>query len=98
LPQTPPASKPVTAPAKVHPLIGLAVFSADGTKLGAVNSVASGADGKVTAIHIKTGTFLGFGGKLVAIPDGKFTRKGENVQLGMTAEEVSALPEVKGQI
>ena len=104
LPQTTPAQKstitPRTekSPAKAHPLIGRAVFSADGNKLGSVNSVATGSDGKVAAIHIKTGSFLGFGGKLVAIPEGKFTQNGECVQLGMSAEEVSKLPEVKGQI
>ena len=74
-----------------------AVFSSDGTKLGNVQSVVTAPDGKVTAIHIKSGGFLGFGGKLVAIPEGKFTRSGENVQLGMTAEEVSKLPETKEQ-
>jgi hypothetical protein len=41
--------------------------------------------------------FLGLGGKLVAIPDGKFTRTGADIQLGMTAGEVSKLPEVKDQ-
>ena len=89
--------KSVTAPAKANPMIGLAVFSSDGTKLGNVQNVVSAPDGKVTAIHIKSGGFLGFGGKLVSIPEGKFTRSGENVQLGMTAEEVSKLPETKEQ-
>jgi len=113
MPQTGPATRPTdpmerpaiaprsgdksaTAPAK-NPLIGLTVFSSDGNKLGSVHSVSAAPDGKVKAIHIKTGGFLGFGGKLVAIPDGKFTRAGENVQLGMTSEEVSKLPEVKEQ-
>jgi biotin carboxyl carrier protein len=71
---TPRADKSVTAPAKVHPLIGLAVFSADGNNLGSVHSVATDSDGKIAAIHIKTGSFLGMGGKLVAIPEDKFTR------------------------
>ena len=93
---TPRADKSVTPPAKVHPLIGQSVFSAHGYNLGSVHSVATDADGKVAAIHIKTGSFLGIGGKLVAIPEGKFTRSGVNVRLGMTAEEVSKLPEVKG--
>ena len=107
LPPTGPAQKPATtprpndksatAPAKANPMIGLAVFSSDGNKLGSVQSVVTTPDGKVTALHIKTGGFLGFGGKLVAIPEGKFTRTGENVQLGMTAEEVSKLPEAKEQ-
>jgi hypothetical protein len=89
--------KSVTAPVKVNPLIGLAVFSSDGSKLGSVHSVSAAPDGKVKAINIKTGGFLGIGGKLVAIPDGKFTRAGDNVQLGMSADEVSKLPEVKDQ-
>ena len=89
--------KSVTAPAKVNPLIGLAVFSSDGSKLGSVHSVSEAPDGKVKAINFKTGGFLGIGGKLVAIPEGKFTRAGDNVQLGMTADEVSKLPEVKEQ-
>ena len=82
---------------KVNPLIGLAVFSSDGSKLGNVHSVNAEPDGKVKAIHLKTGGFLGIGGKLVAIPEGKFTRSGENIQLGMTSDEVSKLPEVKEQ-
>jgi hypothetical protein len=89
--------KSATAPAKVNPLVGLTVFSSDGNKLGTVHSVSAAPDGKVKAIHIKTGGFLGIGGKLVAIPDGKFTRSGENIQLGMTADEVSKLPAVKEQ-
>jgi hypothetical protein len=96
---TPPApsNRSTTAPGKANPLVGLAVFSADGSKLGAVQSVDAEPDGKVKAIRIKTGGFLGFGGKLVAIPDGKFTKTGDNLQLSMTADEVSKLPEVKEQ-
>jgi len=93
-PATRPADKSATAP-KANPLIGLAVFSSDGSRLGTVQAVSAEPDGKVKAIHIKTGGFLGFGGKMVAIPEGKFTRAGENVQLGLTAEEVSKLPELK---
>jgi sporulation protein YlmC with PRC-barrel domain len=92
-----PSAKPdksATAP-KANPLIGLAVFSSDGSRLGTVQAVNAEPDGKVKAIHIKTGGFLGFGGKMVAIPEGKFTRAGDNVQLGMTSEEVSKLPEIK---
>jgi hypothetical protein len=91
------SDKSATEPAKVNPLIGLAVFSSDGNKMGSVQSVTSTPDGKVTAIHIKTGGFLGFGGKMVAIPDAKFTKSGNNIQLGLTADEVSKLPEMKEQ-
>jgi hypothetical protein len=57
---TEPAARPAlprttqqTAP-KVNPLIGLAVFSSDGSKLGNVHSVNAEPDGKVKAIHLKT--------------------------------------------
>ena len=63
----------------------------------AVHSVNVESDSKVKAIHIETGGFLGIGGKLVAIPEGKYTRSGDNVQLGMTADAVSKLPEVEEQ-
>jgi hypothetical protein len=92
-----PGDKSATSPAKVNPLVGLAVFSSDGSKLGTVHSVATAPDGKVMAIHIKSGGFLGIGAKLVAIPEGKFTKSGDNIQLGMTADEVGKLPEVKQQ-
>jgi glucose/arabinose dehydrogenase len=107
-PSTGPAMKPSSpampsatdkqsaAPAK-NPMIGLSVFSSDGSKLGSVQSVTAGSDGKVKAIRLKTGGFLGFGGKLVEIPEGKFTKSGDNVQLGLTSDEVSKLPEVKNQ-
>jgi sporulation protein YlmC with PRC-barrel domain len=91
-PATTPSDK--SAAATKNPLIGLAVFSSDGSKLGTVHSVTE-SGGKVSSIHIKTGGFLGFGGKLVAIPEGKFTRTGDNVQLAMTSDEVNKLPEVK---
>jgi hypothetical protein len=89
--------KSVTAPSKISPLVGLTVFSADGNKMGTVHSVSAGPDGKATAIRIKTGGFLGFGAKLVAIPEGRFTQSGSNIQLALTADEVSKLPEVQGQ-
>jgi hypothetical protein len=84
----------VVAPIK-NPLIGLPVFSSDGNKLGIVDSIDGQPDGKVTAINIRTGGFLGFGTKLVAIPEGKFQRAGDFVQVGMTADEVSKLPALK---
>jgi PRC-barrel domain len=96
-PTTPSADPEMTAktPSTGNALVGLAVFSSDGNKLGAVHSVASGSDGNVTAIYLKTGGFLGFGGKIVAIPLGKFTRAADIIQVSMTADEVSKLPEAK---
>src|SRR5262245_48293310 len=89
--------KSATAPREANPLIRLAVISSDGSKVGTVQRVSTGPDGSVKSIQIRTGGFLGFGARLVAIPEGRFTRNGDNVQLGITADEVSKLPEVKEQ-
>jgi len=101
----PPAQRPTTpsavpemtvkTPIKGDALVGLAVFSSDGSKLGAVHSVALAPDGNVSAIFLKTGGFLGFGGKIVAIPQGKFSRAADTIQVSMTADEVNKLPEAK---
>ena len=93
MPPTSPNQKTVAAPTTVAPTAGLAVLTSDGSKLGSIRSVKAGPDGKVSAIYLKTGGFLGFGGKIVAIPDGKFTRKGDTIQLSMSADEVGKLPE-----
>jgi hypothetical protein len=92
-----PVDKSATAPIQAKSLLGLSVFSSDGSKMGAVLSVSAAPDGSAKAIHIKTGGFLGFGGKLVAIPEARFTKSGDSIQLGMTADEVSKLPEMKVQ-
>jgi len=95
-PPTPqkPAVTPSETPAR-HDLVGLNVFSSDGSRVGEVKSVNTTASGSVAALHIRTGGFLGFGGRIVAIPEGKFARSGQNVQLSLTADQVSKLPEVK---
>jgi PRC-barrel domain len=99
--EKPPLSKPATPPGSsqakpaAHPLIGLKTISIDGSKVGDVRTVKTSPDGKVTALHIRSGGFLGLGGKIVAIPEGKFVQKGDSIHLSLTAEEVSKLPEVK---
>ena len=102
VPQTAPTPpKPTTTPSSSqaksapHPLLGLTAISMDGSKVGDVRAVKTTPDGKVTALHVRSGGFLGFGGKIVEIPEGKFTRNGDNLQLTFTAGEVSKLPGVK---
>ncbi len=92
-----PVDKSVTGPTMAKSLVGLVVFSSDGSKMGTVQSVNAAPDGSIKAINIKTGGFLGFGTRLVAIPEGRFAKTGDAVQLGMTADEVGKLPEVKEQ-
>ena len=91
-------SRPVagaTSETKVDPIVGLAVFSSDGQKVGDIHDVKTEGDGKVSEVYIKTGGFLGFGTRTVAIPSEKMTRSGQNVQLTMTYDDVTKLPEKK---
>ena len=92
-----PTDKKAAAPAAIGDLVGLTAKSSDGTNLGTVYGVTMGSGGKVTAIGVKVGGFLGFGGHMVVIPDGKFNRVGDTVQINMTADEVHKLPEAKKQ-
>jgi hypothetical protein len=79
---------------EVKPVPGLGVVAADGQRIGEVAAVKAGTDGKIEAIHVKTGGLLGFGGRTVSIAPGKFTVAGQNVQLSMTATEVAKLPAI----
>lgn len=96
----PMAQKPATPPSSseaksAHPLMGLTAVSADGSSIGDVRAVKTTPDGKVTALHIHSGGFLGFGGKIVEIPEGQFSRSGDKIHLTFTGEQVSKLPAVK---
>lgn len=90
-----PQNPRVTSKNEKHPMVGRNALSSDGSNMGDIRAVKTGPDGKVTAIHIKVGGFLGFGGKIVEVPAGKFTEKGDTVQLGLTSNELSNLPEIK---
>ena len=99
----PPPSAPPAAPTDkkagtstaIADLVGLTAKSSDGASLGTVYGVTMAPGGKVTAIGVKVGGFLGFGGHMVIIPDGKFDRVGDTVQINMSSDEVHKLPEVK---
>jgi hypothetical protein len=77
--------------------VGFTAQSSDGTNLGTIYGLTMEPAGKVTAIAVKVGGFLGFGGHMVVIPDGKFNRVGDTVQINMTADEVHKLPKAKNQ-
>jgi sporulation protein YlmC with PRC-barrel domain len=93
----PPAVKPSEAPAAAgeKDLVGLDVFSSDGTRVGDVRAVSTGPSGDIVALLVRTGGFLGFGSRIVAIPHGRFSRAGRSVRLDLDSGQVSELPEVK---
>jgi PRC-barrel domain len=74
------------------PPLGLPVFAADGIKVGWVSDV-SVTLGRVDLIRILTGSTLGFGERVVEIPQSEFTmRSGSVVLLHLRSDDVAALP------
>jgi len=94
-PPAAPTDKKAGASTAIGDLVGLTAKSSDGANLGTVYGVTMAPGGKVTAIGVKVGGFLGFGGHMVIIPDGRFNRVGDTVQINMTSDEVHKLPEAK---
>jgi hypothetical protein len=92
-----PTEKKAAAPAAIGQLVGLTAKSSDGTNLGTIYGLTLEPGGNVTAIAVKVGGFLGFGGHMVVIPDGRFNRVGDTVQINMTADELHKLPKAKSQ-
>ena len=84
---------PALAPApSATPRPGMLVLSTDGEKIGKVDSIDATQDGRVTAVNVATGGFLGIGARLVAIPEGKFTVVSDNVRVEMTLDQVRRMP------
>src|SRR5262245_40666556 len=77
---------PPPAPQPAATLVGLPVFSSDGQKLGEVTSAATVA-GK-TAVRVEMGAFLGLGPSQVLVDHGVYQRKGDRLELNMSAIEV----------
>ena len=94
-PSAPPSDKKAATPPSAN-LVGLTAKSSDGTNLGTVHTVITNPGGK-TAIGVKIGGFLGIGGHMVALPDGKFNRVGDTVEVNMMADEVQKLPQAVEQ-
>ena len=89
------AAEPLTsapAPAIKAPQQGMAVFSSDGHNVGTVKSVDATPDGRISAINVLSGGFMGFGGRVFTVPEERFGLVGTVVRIRLTAEEVQKLP------
>jgi sporulation protein YlmC with PRC-barrel domain len=95
-PASPPGSS-AAAKGTVDPLVGLEVVSNDGKKVGEVMAVKAGPDGKLREIHVKTGSFLGFGGRTVSIPADMVSKQGEKVSIAMPSSDIGKLPKLEVQ-
>ena len=92
--QAPAPTRPQEAPAPTKPeaqqvdpgMVGLAVYSSDGQKLGHVAEVGTSAGSP--AIRAEMGEFLGLGATSVVIHADSFERKGDRIEVAMTAAEI----------
>jgi sporulation protein YlmC with PRC-barrel domain len=81
-------------------LVGLNVYNANDEKIGDINDLILGSDGKISSAVIGVGGFLGMGEKLVAVPfsDLKFGRDTNGnirVSLSSTKEALEKAPDFK---
>jgi hypothetical protein len=90
LAQQSPAPAPVPGKPGVQQLdpgmVGLAVYSSDGRKIGEVAEV--GMAGGAPAIRAEMGEFLGLGAASVVIHADAFERKADRIEVSMTADEI----------
>ena len=78
-------------------LKGMPVFSADGKNLGDIVEVVRGPDGKVQAVRIEVGRFLGIGERVVTIDADQFEQLVDRIRLRLDANAVRSLPEAGNQ-
>ena len=72
--------------AQMESLVGLALYSSDGQKLGQVTQV--GMSGTQPAVRAEIGGFLDVGQSAVVIPISMVQQKPDRIELAMTAAEV----------
>jgi PRC-barrel domain len=82
---------------KIGQLRDMPVYSADNKDLGRVVEAVRGPDGKLQAVQIQVGRFLGLGDKVVTIPAGQIHEMADRVMLQLNSDQVRNLPETKKQ-
>jgi sporulation protein YlmC with PRC-barrel domain len=78
-------------------LLGSAVYNTDGDKIGTIDDFIVGGDNEISFAIISVGSFLGLGGRLVAVPAKLFTsnEKNEIVLPKASKKDLEALPAFK---
>jgi len=82
---------------KLGQLRDMPVYSADNKDLGRVVEAVRGPDGKLQAVQIQIGRFLGLGDKVVTIPADQIHEMADRIMLRLNGDQVRNLPETKKQ-
>ncbi len=78
-------------------LRGVPVYSADDKNVGQVVEVTRGPDGKVEAIQVAVGRWLGIGDRVVTVTADDFDQLADRIRLRLAGEEVRVMPEAKSK-
>ena len=77
----------------VGELDGAAVYDSTGERIGELDDILMGADGSSMAASLDVGGFLGIGEKDVVVPVTDLTPSDDGFTVGMTKDELEAMPE-----
>jgi len=86
-----------TTQVDTHKIIGRDLLNASKDKIGTIDSVMLGREGKVQAVIVNVGGFLGLGEKNVAIDwaDISVSQDGKTITTALTKDQLKALPEYR---
>jgi len=73
-------------------VIGSTVYDNQNRNIGSVKDIVLGQDGKVTAIVVDVGSFLGAGGKYVAVSLNDLKIDNDRLTLNRTKEQLQSAP------
>jgi sporulation protein YlmC with PRC-barrel domain len=76
-------------------MIGSSVYDVQNRNIGKVRDLVLDKDGKIAAVVVDVGTFLGMGGKLVAIGLNDIKTDNNRLTLDMTKDQLKAAPAFK---
>jgi len=73
-------------------IIGSSVYDRNNEKIGSVQDIILGTGGKVDSVIVDVGTFLGMGGKNVAVQMSEIKTDHDRLTLGMSKNQLQQAP------
>lgn len=102
-PTTSAESKPSTpqnaiASMQRNDVVGKHLYDKSGNDVASIQAVRTGPDGKIQAVEVDVGGFLGIGSRRVAVPVDELQLKGDRIQsTSLTSDQINNLPHVANQ-
>ena len=87
-----PSSSNALASMKPDDLVGKKLYDKNGAEVETIEAVRMSAGGKIAAVDIDVGGFLGIGSRRVPVPIDDLSLNGNRIQSSMTADQIRTLP------